>query len=329
MMVTFHNFKRIHLVGIGGIGMSGIAEVLLTLGYAVSGSDPQPPPITERLQNLGAQIYEGHQRRTSARRARGGDHFRGRPPTIPKLSKPRTQNPGDPARRNAGRTDAPEIRHRRGRRARQDHHHLDGRRRSWPRGSRSHLCRRRPRESGRHHGASRQRRLHGGRSRRKRPHAFCCWRRWSPWSPPSTASTSISTPRSRRFRTSSRSSSIACRSTARPCFASTSPTCKPSFRASRARSSPTASPARPTWSSATSILRAWIAISGSPIKGDDLGMFHLPHPPGIHNVRNAAAAAAVALYLNVPADLIREAPRKISPAWAAALKSRASSTASR
>jgi UDP-N-acetylmuramate--alanine ligase len=41
-------------------------------------------------------------------------------------------------------------------------------------------------------------------------------------------------------------------------------------------------------------------------RGDDLGKFHLPTPPGIHNVRNAAAAAAVALYLNVPADLIRE-----------------------
>jgi UDP-N-acetylmuramate--alanine ligase len=41
-------------------------------------------------------------------------------------------------------------------------------------------------------------------------------------------------------------------------------------------------------------------------KGEDLGMFELPHPPGIHNVRNAAAAAAVALYLNVPTDLIRE-----------------------
>jgi UDP-N-acetylmuramate--alanine ligase len=41
-------------------------------------------------------------------------------------------------------------------------------------------------------------------------------------------------------------------------------------------------------------------------KGEDLGMFLLPHPPGIHNVRNAAAAAAVALYLNVASDLIRE-----------------------
>ena len=60
MMVTFRNFQRIHLVGIGGIGMSGIAEVLLTLGYSVSGSDTKPSPITERLQNLGATIFESH-----------------------------------------------------------------------------------------------------------------------------------------------------------------------------------------------------------------------------------------------------------------------------
>src|SRR5579862_7282829 len=60
MMVTFHNFKRIHLVGIGGIGMSGIAEVLLTLGYSVSGSDTKMSAITERLQNMGAAIFEGH-----------------------------------------------------------------------------------------------------------------------------------------------------------------------------------------------------------------------------------------------------------------------------
>ena len=59
-MVSFHNFKRIHLVGIGGIGMSGIAEVLLTLGYSVSGSDMRQTPLTERLQNLGAQIFAGH-----------------------------------------------------------------------------------------------------------------------------------------------------------------------------------------------------------------------------------------------------------------------------
>jgi UDP-N-acetylmuramate--alanine ligase len=60
MMVVFRNFQRIHLVGIGGIGMSGIAEVLLTLGYSVSGSDLKSTPITERLKNLGAKIFEGH-----------------------------------------------------------------------------------------------------------------------------------------------------------------------------------------------------------------------------------------------------------------------------
>ncbi|HEY2459743.1 MAG TPA: UDP-N-acetylmuramate--L-alanine ligase [Candidatus Acidoferrum sp.] len=59
-MVSFRNFKRIHLVGIGGIGMSGIAEVLLTLGYSVSGSDTRPSTLTERLQDLGATIHEGH-----------------------------------------------------------------------------------------------------------------------------------------------------------------------------------------------------------------------------------------------------------------------------
>jgi UDP-N-acetylmuramate--alanine ligase len=60
MMVSFRNFQRIHMVGIGGIGMSGIAEVLLTLGYSVSGSDTRPSTITERLQDLGATVYEGH-----------------------------------------------------------------------------------------------------------------------------------------------------------------------------------------------------------------------------------------------------------------------------
>jgi UDP-N-acetylmuramate--alanine ligase len=62
MMVMFRNFQRIHFVGIGGIGMSGIAEVLLTLGYSVSGSDVKASPITARLENLGATIYEGHRK---------------------------------------------------------------------------------------------------------------------------------------------------------------------------------------------------------------------------------------------------------------------------
>ena len=60
MNVTFRNFQRIHLVGIGGSGMSGIAEVLLSSGYAVSGSDLRATPVTSRLVKLGAKIYEGH-----------------------------------------------------------------------------------------------------------------------------------------------------------------------------------------------------------------------------------------------------------------------------
>jgi UDP-N-acetylmuramate--alanine ligase len=51
---------RIHFVGIGGSGMSGIAEVLVNLGYEVQGSDLKPNPVTERLEKLGARIVYGH-----------------------------------------------------------------------------------------------------------------------------------------------------------------------------------------------------------------------------------------------------------------------------
>ncbi|MEO7149413.1 MAG: UDP-N-acetylmuramate--L-alanine ligase, partial [Rhodanobacteraceae bacterium] len=53
-------FRRVHFIGIGGAGMSGIAEVLHTLGYAVSGSDKQSSPITERLMKMGVKIAVGH-----------------------------------------------------------------------------------------------------------------------------------------------------------------------------------------------------------------------------------------------------------------------------
>src|ERR1035441_1903503 len=52
--------QRIHFIGIGGIGMSGIAEILLTMGYAVSGSDLRRSAVTDRLAGMGAVIYEGH-----------------------------------------------------------------------------------------------------------------------------------------------------------------------------------------------------------------------------------------------------------------------------
>jgi UDP-N-acetylmuramate--alanine ligase len=56
----FAKAQRVHFIGIGGIGMSGIAEILLNLGYPVSGSDLKRSPVTERLAALGATIFEGH-----------------------------------------------------------------------------------------------------------------------------------------------------------------------------------------------------------------------------------------------------------------------------
>ena len=56
----FAKIQRVHFVGIGGIGMSGIAEVLLNLGYKVSGSDLKQSALTARLATLGASVREGH-----------------------------------------------------------------------------------------------------------------------------------------------------------------------------------------------------------------------------------------------------------------------------
>ncbi len=61
--------QRVHFIGIGGIGMSGIAEILLTMGYAVSGSDLRSSGVTERLERLGATVFLGH----AASNAAGSD----------------------------------------------------------------------------------------------------------------------------------------------------------------------------------------------------------------------------------------------------------------
>ena len=63
----YPRFQHIHFIGIGGIGMSGIAEVLLNLGYQVSGSDLKETEITRRLQSLGGKIAYGHK----------GEHIQG------------------------------------------------------------------------------------------------------------------------------------------------------------------------------------------------------------------------------------------------------------
>jgi UDP-N-acetylmuramate--alanine ligase len=56
----FLRLKQIHMIGIGGTGMNGIAEVLLNLGYAVSGSDLQATDVNRRLEKLGARVLIGH-----------------------------------------------------------------------------------------------------------------------------------------------------------------------------------------------------------------------------------------------------------------------------
>jgi UDP-N-acetylmuramate--alanine ligase len=60
MTTRMGRIRNIHFVGIGGAGMAGIAEVLVNLGYAVSGSDLKLSSVTERLRSLGARVVEGH-----------------------------------------------------------------------------------------------------------------------------------------------------------------------------------------------------------------------------------------------------------------------------
>ena len=57
-------FPRVHFVGVGGVGMSGLAEVMCTLGYQVSGSDNADNAATRRLASLGVTVNKGHARRT-------------------------------------------------------------------------------------------------------------------------------------------------------------------------------------------------------------------------------------------------------------------------
>ena len=59
-MIRLSEYKRIHCIGIGGVGLSAIAEILLSRGYEVSGSDMKPSEITERLHQKGARIYDQH-----------------------------------------------------------------------------------------------------------------------------------------------------------------------------------------------------------------------------------------------------------------------------
>ena len=59
-MIQLSDYKNIHCIGIGGVGLSAIAEILLARGYHVSGSDMKESDLTENLKRKGAEIYIGH-----------------------------------------------------------------------------------------------------------------------------------------------------------------------------------------------------------------------------------------------------------------------------
>ena len=141
----------IHFVGIGGIGMSGIAEVLLNLGYEVTGSDMRETDITRRLASLGARIGIGHRAENVARAdvVVVSSAVRADNPEV--AGRARARHPGHPARRDAGRADARQVRRRGRRQPRQDHDHDDdrghpGRRPGWirPRSSAARRARSAP-----------------------------------------------------------------------------------------------------------------------------------------------------------------------------------------
>ena len=117
----------VHFVGIGGIGMSGIAEIMLRIGYKVQGSDAKASANTERLAALGAEIFVGHDAAQRRKRRRRGLFHRGQAGQSRAFRRPRAPHSPRAPSRNAGRADAAAVFRRRGRHAWQDHHHLDGR----------------------------------------------------------------------------------------------------------------------------------------------------------------------------------------------------------
>ena len=119
--------RRVHFIGIGGIGMSGIAELLANLGYAVSGSDEKRSAVTERLATLGIRVDVGHDA------AHVGDAdvvviSSAVRPTNPEVRRGgAAADSGDSARRDARGADAAALRDRGRRRARQDDDDVDDR----------------------------------------------------------------------------------------------------------------------------------------------------------------------------------------------------------
>jgi UDP-N-acetylmuramate--alanine ligase len=311
MMVTFRNFQRIHLVGIGGIGMSGIAEVLLTLGYSVSGSDTKPSTITERLQNLGATIHEGHK----ASNADGAhvvvtssavktdnpevvEAHKKKIPVIPRaemLAELMRLKYGIAVAGAHGKTTTTSMVASVMNAAHLDPTFVIG---------------------GKVNQAGTNARL--GKGEYFVVEADESDRSFLMLAPVVAVVTTIDREHLDQYTSLEDIQDAFIQFVNRVPFYGAAILCldEPNVQAIIPHVK------RPIITYGTSS-QADLVISdikleglGSEFrltyKGDDLGLFKLLHPPGIHNVRNAAAAAAVALYLNVPADLIREGLEKFT-----------------
>jgi UDP-N-acetylmuramate--alanine ligase len=311
MMVSFRNFQRIHLVGIGGIGMSGIAEVLLTLGYSVSGSDTKPSPITERLQNLGATIYEGHKAgnvegahvlvTSSAIKPDNPEvdeaHKR-KIPVIPRaemLAELMRLKYGIAVAGAHGKTTTTSIVASVLAAAHLDPTFVVG---------------------GRVNQAGTTARL--GKGEFFVVEADESDRTFLLLAPVVAVVTTIDREHLDQYASLEDIQSAFTQFVNRVPFYGAAILCldEPNVQAVIPQVK------RPiiTYgiSNQADVVISDVKLNGFgsnfrlTYKGDDLGIFQLPHPPGIHNVRNAAAAAAVALYLSVPADLIREGLAKFA-----------------
>jgi UDP-N-acetylmuramate--alanine ligase len=311
MMVSFRNFQRIHMVGIGGIGMSGIAEVLLTLGYSVSGSDTKPSAITERLQSLGATIFEGHRAENvvdahvvvissavNATNPEVTEAHKRKIPVIPRaemLAELMRLKYGIAVAGAHGKTTTTSMVA-----SIMASAHLDP---TFVIGGKVNQA--------------------GTTARVGRGDYFVVEadesdRSFLMFAPVVAVVTTIDREHLDQYSSLEDIQSAFLQFVNRVPFYGAAILCldEPNVQAIIPNVK------RPIITYGTSS-QADLVISDIQLNGlesefrlmyngEDLGLFQLPHPPGIHNVRNAAAAAAVALYLNVPSDLIREGLAKFA-----------------
>ncbi|HEY2109687.1 MAG TPA: UDP-N-acetylmuramate--L-alanine ligase [Candidatus Acidoferrales bacterium] len=311
MMVTFRNFQRIHLVGIGGSGMSGIAEVLLSSGYAVSGSDLKATPVTSRLEKLGAKIYEGHQAAnvhgahvvviSSAVRPDNVEVIEAHRLKIPVI--PRAEMLAELMRLKYGIAVA-------GAHGKTTTTSMVASVLAAAGLDPTFVVGGRVNHAGSNAGV--------GQGDYMVVEADESDRSFLLLAPVVAVVTSIDREHLDQYRSLEEIQSVFLEFVNRVPFYGTVILCldEPNVQAMLP------SVKRPVITYGTTS-QADLVISDVKLKGlasefrltyraEDLGVFNLPSPPGIHNVRNAAAAAAVALSLNVPADLIRAGLEKFS-----------------